>query len=67
MIDRSKISTQSFKRKIGTGSKRPEFEGEFLMIFSNLVLRDPSLKRDRLAGVRMAGMTVVEEAVTMIF
>ena len=34
MIDVSKISTQYFKRKVGTGSKRHDFLGEFLMIFS---------------------------------
>ena len=64
MIDRSKISTQSFERKVGTGCKRYDFVGEFLMIFSTS-FSETSLKRDRFGGVHMGGMTVVEEAVNM--
>ena len=35
MIYGSNISIQSFKRKVGSGSKRHDFVGEFLMIFSS--------------------------------
>ena len=56
VIDGSKISTQSFKRKVGTGSKRHDFVGEFLMIFSTSS-SETSLKEGRLGGVHMGDMT----------
>ena len=34
VIDRSKISTQSLRRKVGTGSKIHGFLGDFLIILS---------------------------------
>ena len=64
MSDRSKISTQSFKRKVSTGSKRHDFVGNFLMILSTSFSKT-SLKRDRLGGGHIGGMTVVEEAVNI--
>ena len=64
VLDGSKISTQSFKSKVGTGSKRHDFVGEFLMIFSTS-FSETSLKRGRLGGVHMGGITVVEKAVNM--
>ena len=64
VIDRSKISTQSFKRKVGTGSKRHAFVGDFLMILSTSFYKI-SLKWDRLGCVHMGSITVVEEAVNM--
>ena len=36
VIDGSKISAQSFRRNVGTGSKRHDFVGGFLMILSHL-------------------------------
>ena len=64
MTNGSKISAQFFQRKVGTGSKRHDFVGELLMIFSTF-FSETSLKRDRLGVVHMGGMTVVEETVSM--
>ena len=63
-IERSKISTQSFKRKVGTASKIHDFVGECFDVFSTS-FSETSLKRDRLGAVHIGGITVVVEAVNL--
>ena len=60
-IDGSKISTQSLRRKVNTGSKRNDLVGEFLIIF-NTSFSETSQKCDRWGGKSVRGATVVVDA-----
>ena len=61
VMDGSKISTQTFRSKVGTRSKRHDLVGEFLIIF-NTSFSEISQKYDRFAGKSVGGATVVVDA-----
>ena len=52
---------QSLRRKVSTGSKKYDFVGEVLIIFS-MSFSETSLKCDRLGGESVVGATVVVDA-----
>ena len=65
VIDGSRISTQSFPRKVGTGSKRQDFVRKVLMIFSTS-FSETSLKRDKLGGVTSPFDFLIEKGSKLI-
>ena len=60
-MDGNNISAQSFRRKVGTGSKRHDFVGEFFIIFS-MPFSETSLKCNMLGGKSVGGAIVVVDA-----
>ena len=60
VMDGSKISTQSLRRKVGTGSEKHDLV-EFFIIF-NRSFSETSQKCDRLGGKSVGDVTVVVDA-----
>ena len=56
-----KISTQSLRRKVGTGSKRHDLVVKCLIIF-NMSFLETSQKRNKLGDKSMGDATVVVDA-----